>query len=102
MGCSRLNLDQYYKEYADSPVCDHCDHGVLESREHFLLDCPAWDAQRHRLWEELAALEVRGLHLPCDAPTLLGSQSVTRNRSHLQGIAAATQRFLTRTGRLRT
>ena len=101
LGISRLNLDQYCKEYADSPVCDHCGHGVLESRDHFLLNCPAWDAQRSRLWEELAAVDVRGLQLPCDAPTLLGSRQKCRNRSQLERIAAATRRFVTRTGRLK-
>jgi len=100
LGCSRLAADQFHRDYSDSPMCTHCADGVLESREHFLLECPAWQHQRNQLWSELAALDVRGLHLPCTASTLLGGCGTTRNRSHLEGIAAATGRFVTRTGRL--
>jgi hypothetical protein len=42
-----------------------------------------------------------GLALPCDVATLLGGMAATRNRSQLEGVARATARFLSTTGRLR-
>jgi hypothetical protein len=49
----------------------------------------------------MARLDIRGLHLPCGAATLLGGMTATRNRSQLEGIARATAKFLRQTGRLR-
>ena len=74
---------------------------MLEDRDHYLLTCPRWDQERAELWHDMAQLEIRGLHLPCDAETLLGGTAATRNRSQLEGIARATARFLTQTARLR-
>jgi hypothetical protein len=100
LGCSRLAADQHHRGFVESPDCPRCGAGTPETREHYLLACPAWDAQRQRLWRDLAALDIRGLHLPCDCKTLLGGHH-TYSRTHLCGIAEAVGSFLARTGRLK-
>ena len=101
IGCSRLAADQHHRGLAESPTCQHCHHNVPETRDHYLLQCPRWSRERAELWGDVAQLEVRGLLLPCDAPTLMGGMTATTNRSHLEGIARAIGRFLESTGRLR-
>ena len=101
LGCSRLAADQHHRGLADSPTCQHCNNNVPETRDHYLLHCPRWRHERAELWGDLAQLEVRGLALPCDAPTLLGGMTATKNRALLESIARATGRFLESTGRLR-
>ena len=97
----RLNADAHYRNLVPAATCPHCTTGADETREHYLLDCPCWGHERAELWLEVAQLEIRGLQLPCSAAVLLGSTAATRNRSQLEGLARATGRFLTRTGRLR-
>ena len=103
LGCSRLQADQHYRRLADAPTCPLCDTGEDECRDHYLLRCPRWATERQQLWDDLAALNVTGLQLPCACPTLLGGQEEkAANKSQRRGILAATMSFVRKTGRLRT
>ena len=101
LGCSRINADQHHRGLHDTPVCAHCDTGVNEDRDHYLLSCAAWQPQRQMLWNELAALNVRGLALPCPTTTLLGGNTVVKSKRQLEAVATAVMRFVNNTGRMR-
>ena len=54
-GLSHLNADLFKIRVAPSP---HCDCGERETREHLLLACPLFRAQRNRMRSDLAAQDL--------------------------------------------
>ncbi|KII84396.1 hypothetical protein PLICRDRAFT_66227, partial [Plicaturopsis crispa FD-325 SS-3] len=70
---------------AESPLCPAC-HQREETVHHFLVTCPAWDAQRHALKQALPWGE--------RALTMRGLLSQPKSLEHLL-------RFVGNTGRLR-
>ena len=69
---SHCRLNKYLNRIgaAESPLCEEC--GVVESVQHFLLDCKRWSEQRRLLRE---ATEPRS-----DVSYLLGGRSTLTNR----------------------
>jgi ribonuclease P/MRP protein subunit RPP40 len=71
LGASTLNFDLFARGLCTTPECD-CGN-PRETTCHFLLYCPLFDVQRHRL-----LLHVRDVIAPGTNPTLLFNMNVNR------------------------
>ncbi|KAF7333834.1 reverse transcriptase [Mycena venus] len=81
---STLNATRYRLRQTDSPACKAC--GAPETRNHFLLQCPAWEHLRPALQRALYEADILGA---VDVPSLLS------NAKLLKALVA----FITATGR---
>ena len=73
MGCSALNSDLFRKNIVNSP---HCTCGAIETRTHYLLNCPHYNIPRQR--------HIFALNLPIPLSTellLVGSNELTINQN---------------------
>ena len=51
LGVSRLRAQAYFMYPDKSPICTHCHHGVPETIQHFMMDCPRHDQARKTFFE---------------------------------------------------
>ena len=59
IGCSGLNSDLHHGLHVvDSPNCTHCNLGVEETAEHFLLKCPKFQTERQMMLNKLQNIQV--------------------------------------------
>ncbi|KAF8158893.1 hypothetical protein K438DRAFT_1449717, partial [Mycena galopus ATCC 62051] len=82
---SSLNATRYRLSQTDSPACETC--GAPETRNHFLLQCPAWDHLRPAL--QRASYEADILRA-VDVPSLLNNPKLLKA---LTAFIIATGRF---------
>ncbi|KAF8129667.1 hypothetical protein K438DRAFT_1644483, partial [Mycena galopus ATCC 62051] len=82
---SPLNATHFRLHQIDSPACEAC--GAPETRNHFLLQCPAWDHLRPALQQASYTADILGA---VDVPSLLNNPKLIKA---LSTFIIATGRF---------
>ena len=54
-GANRLRIEQgrYVKERVEERLCLLCEEKKVEDEHHFFLDCPFYDHERKKLWNQV-------------------------------------------------
>ena len=98
IGCSDLVGHCDYK-YRNKIRCPGCDHNILETNEHYIMECSRYGKEREELFEDV------GKYIPqkeITTKTLLGFQTNNNNnQKNLRKILEYLSKYIEKTQRFR-